>query len=374
MPLCYHGGMPVQQQTEDVPEGVELYDWEDYGKTRDLVFNDAKDALVKQFPKEYNGVRMELSDVDYYEKDDYSITDQKKALLNDDYLGRRLRGKVKLFDTNTGELLDERSMTLMKVPYMTDRGTFIREGNEWGVIAQQRLVPGAYSRYQKNGDLETQFNVRPGTGKAFRVSLNPESAQYKFAIAGSELHLYSLLHDIGVSDEEIKDTWGDDVFNANKNEYDSRVFEKAYNKIVPEWDRKKNPARSREDKIKLIKDALDRSQVATSVVKKTLPNLFDREKSAEWKEYGPVFAKLASMNRGDLEDVANYINASAEKEINTDAPKPELLRQIRNTVITGLPEGDASVGKVDPKDTAAALVRNMHAQRAMSVVLSKIKS
>jgi hypothetical protein len=46
-------------------------------------------------------------------------------------------------------------MTLLKVPYLTGRGTFIRDGNEWGTINQTRLIPGAYSRYQNNGDLET---------------------------------------------------------------------------------------------------------------------------------------------------------------------------------------------------------------------------
>lgn len=355
----------------DTPDGVDLYDFEDFDTTRQLVFEDAKNTLMKQFPKEHNGVRMELADVDYSDPDHYTLQDQKKALLNDEYLGRRLRGTVRLFDTRTGEMLDERKMTLMKVPYLTDRGTFIKEGNEWGTISQQRLVPGAYSRYQNNGDLETQFNVRPGTGKAFRINMNPESSQYKFSVGGSELHLYSLMKDIGVSEDEMRKAWGDDVFHANAQEYDSRTFEKAYNKIVPEWDRKKNPARTREEKAKLIQAALDRAQIARGVAKRTLPNLFDAEKAASWTRTGETFSKMASMKRSDLVDIALYINTVANKNIDVDAPKTQLVDEIRNVVTTGLIDGDQRLGKVDARDTAADLVRRMKATKVLNFIDNK---
>lgn len=356
----------------DVPDGVDLYDFEDFATSRKLLYDDTKAALASQFPKEHNGVRMELSDLDYADPEDYSVADQKKALLNDEYLGRRLRGKVRLTDVTTGEVLDERTMTLMKVPYLTERGTFIREGNEWGTISQQRLIPGAYSRYQKNGDLETQFNVRPGTGKAFRVNMNPATSQYKFNIAGSDLHLYSLLRDIGVSDDEMRESWGDDVLAMNKKEYDPRTFEKAFNKIVPEWERKAKPERSREEKIEMIKGALNRSQIASSVAKKTLPNLFSREKAASWRRYGETFEKIASLGKTDLKDLGLYLNSALDKHIDVEADKKELVSQIRNTISTGLEDGDASVGKVDAQDEAAALVRRMQASRVFDVVEKKV--
>lgn len=354
--------MPTVEGAE-TPEGVDLYDFEDFDKTRSLLYEDTKNALIKQFPKEHNGVRMELADVDYADPDNYTLSEQKKALQEDGYLSRRLRGTVKLFDTRTGELLDQRKMTLMRVPFLTERGTFIKDGNEWGTISQQRLIPGAYSRYQKNGDLETQFNVRPGTGKAFRVNMNPQTGQYKFNIAGSDLHMYSLLKDIGVSDEEMKESWGEDVFAQNSEKYDSRTFEKAYNKIVPEWDRKRNTARTKEEKAKLIRDALDRSQIATSVAKRTLPNLFDIAKQAAWREQGEVFYKMAALSVKDLKLIAAYINHSAGKTINLDTSKEELENQIKKVVVTGFTNGDENLGFVDVNDTAAALVRQMKGQQ-----------
>lgn len=264
----------MQLEGADVPDGVELYDMEDYKTHRDLIFRDAKETLIKQFPKEHNGVRMELEGVDYVDPDDYTLKEQKQALLDDKFLARRLRGTVTLKDANTGDILDTKTITLMRVPWLSDRGTFIREGNEWGTIAQQRLLPGAYSRFQNNGDIETQFNVRPGTGGAFRVNFNPKSAQYKFNIAGSDLHLYSLLKDLGVSDDTMKKKWGEDIFNMNAENYDARVFEKAYQKIVPEWVRKKESAASHDDKARMIREALDRSQMSAAVARRTLPTLF----------------------------------------------------------------------------------------------------
>lgn len=366
----YHYGMPRMYEDAELPDGVELYDLEDFDTHRNLIFDDAKKAMENQFPKEHNGVRMELSDVKYVDPERYSIKDQKRALHEDKFLMRRLRGKVKLTDSSTGALLDEKDVTLMRVPYLTDRGTFIRSGNEWASIAQQRLLPGAYSRYQNNGDLETQFNVRPGTGNAFRVQLNPETAQYKFSIAGSELHLYSLMHDIGVSDERMEEGWGKDILAQNKENYDARVFEKAYNKIVPEWDRKNNPGRSREEKIELIKNALDRSQVATNVVKKTLPSLFNMKKRATWVEAGELMEKVANLTRSDLEDIAIYINSVSGTNIDTTVDKLSLEEQIKNVVRTG----HEYQSNPDTSNPGVALVQQMNMKRSLDKIRNAVNS
>lgn len=357
----------------DAPEGVELYDMEDFDTHRRLIFDDAKTTLEKQFPKVYNGVKMELIGADYADPDNYTIRDQKTALHNDKFLMRRLRGTLKLTDANTGALLDKKTTTLMRVPYLTERGTFIRSGNEWATISQQRLLPGAYTRRQANGELETQFNVRPGTGNAFRINLNPETAVYKFNIAGSNLHLYSLLHDLGVKDDQLKERWGDAVFAANADNYDARVFEKAYNKIVPEWDRKNNPGRSREEKVQLIKDALDRSQISTKVVKKTLPSLFDMTKRAQWRDAGKVLEKCAykTLKKSDLIELATYLNANMGLNIPVENASQEIIvESIRNVLATGLPDGSLYMGKTNPDDKGAALVRQMRTKNMVDKINS----
>jgi len=262
------------------PEGVDLYDFEDHSTHRNLIFNDAKDSLLSQFPQSHNGVRLELHDVDYADPDNVSLSDQKKAILGNKFLARRLRGTVKLFDEETNELLDEKAQTLMRVPYLTQRGTYVHGGNDYVSIAQSRLLPGMYTRLQKSGELETQVNVRSGTGTAFRVGLEPKTSQYKMRIQSANLHLYSLLHDLGTTDEELERLWGKGVLDLNKAKYDRRVLDKAYQRLVSRWDQQEDVTDA--DKAVAIKDALERSQANTRVLRRNVPNMFDRTKAAEW--------------------------------------------------------------------------------------------
>lgn len=363
------------EELAEIPKGLQLYDWEDHATSRRLIEEDVKSTMEKQFKeKEHNGVKLSITNIHYADPEHYSISEQKKILHNDGFLGRRLKGTVTLRDSNTGELLDEKkNMTLMKVPYLTGRGTFIREGNEWGTINQTRLLPGAYSRYQNNGDLETQFNVRPGTGGSIKVNFDPESAVYKFKTAGQEFHLYSLLNALGVPDEELKKRWGEEIFEKNKVGYDSRTLEKAYQKIVPEWDRKQNPGRTDEQKIQLVKNALNRAQMATAVAKVTLPNLFDRTKSANWQKVNNMRVKLAALNTEELQDVATYINEAGDKSIDTSTNKTQLEEQIKSIIISGLlPQQKRTPADVDPEDNAASVVRSMKEQRMFKTLQNKL--
>ena len=98
--------MPLDINNAEVPDGVQLYDWEDYDTNRQLIMDDIKNTLAQQFEsKEHNGVRLNISDLKYVDKEHYSLSDQKKALHDDTFLGRRLKGKVTLTDTTTGETL-----------------------------------------------------------------------------------------------------------------------------------------------------------------------------------------------------------------------------------------------------------------------------
>ncbi|MEG1884694.1 MAG: hypothetical protein RR182_00295 [Alistipes sp.] len=321
--------MPDLIDGAKAPPNVTLYDVNDYPTHRQLIFDGAKQTMIDQFPIVHNGVRMELSDVDYADKDHYTRKEQQDAKLSNKYLARRLRGTVRLFDDTTGEKLDEKQTTLMRVPYLTDNGTFIRDGVSYTSLAQARLIPGSYSRTQSNGELETQFNVRAGTGNAFRVAMNPETKQYKLRVRGSEIHLYSLLNALGVPDEQLEQAWGADILNSNREGYDSKAIDRAYTKVVPEWNRTANPDRTEDDKVGLIKDSLDKAQIATNVVKRTLPNLFDSVKTASWRRGGRFMEKLANFTKADMQALAMYINQVSGKNIIVDGSKDEIEQAVR---------------------------------------------
>lgn len=146
---------------------------------------------------------------------------------------------------------------------------------------QSRLLPGVYTRRQENGELETQFNVKPGTGIGFRVGFEPETTQYRVKISQANLHLYSLLKDLGTDDKELEKAWGPEIFRANQMKYDARVFDKAYDRLVSS--RKKKEDKNREDKVNSLKSAFEAAQIHARVAQKNLPNMFDPKVAAEWE-------------------------------------------------------------------------------------------
>lgn len=264
----------------EIPKGVTLRDFDDFSTLRTNIFDGVKKAMIKAFPVNYGPVRMELHDVDYDNLDPVPIHAQKKTILENKYLTKKLRGTVKLFDNATDQLLEEKRLSLLRVPYLTSRGTFLHGGNEYVTNMQSRLLPGVYTRRQANGELETMFNPKPGTGAGFRIGFEPEAAQYKVKIGQANLHLYSLLKDIGTSDKELEEAWGKDIFDANRLKYDARVLDKAYDRLVTTKQKKLD--QTPDDKIKSIKAALDGMQIHARVAQKNLPNLFNPKIASEW--------------------------------------------------------------------------------------------
>lgn len=250
------------------PPGVELTAWNDYPKKRAQIFKQVQDATQAAFPISHNGVRLELHNLGYENPKEFTPAEQKDALMKNQYLHHKLRGTLRLYDEGTGQLLDEQHQTLMRVPYLTERGTFIHNGNEITTNAQARLMPGIYTRRKASGELESHVNAKRGTGHSFRVRLEPESGLFKIDIGQSSLRLYSLLKDIGISDDQISKSWGPELLKKNQEGYDARVFEKAYSRLV----RRPDPKLSRADKAAAIMAALNSTKVDRSVVARTLPN------------------------------------------------------------------------------------------------------
>ena len=312
----------MPEPIDELPEGVELTAFDDHHALRRNIFDGIQKEFSSVFPQTYGGVRMELKDPHYEDPEHFSIKEQKDALLKDKFLSRRLRGTIQLFDDKTGEKLDEQKTTLLRVPYLTERGSFIHNGSEYSSIMQSRLVPGAYTRRQSNGGIETQFNTRSGTGTAFRVGFEPETSQYKLRVQQANLHLYSILHDLGVPDDHLEKVWGADILENNRHKYDARVFDKAYARFVPK--RQQTPEAEREAKVVQLKTALDAAKVDGGVLKTTLPNFFDMNKAASWAAAG-MRIKIASRFEKESNFAYDYT--------------PDELREHKNDII----------GKVGPR-------------------------
>lgn len=281
---------------EIFPKNVKLIEPDDFETHRAAIFDNVHKALVSSFPRTHGGVRMELGNTGYEGPEDFTPAEQKAALLGNKFLTRRLRGTVNLYDDKTNELLDSTHTTLMNVPWLTQRGTFVHGGNDYAPINQMRLVPGPYGRVMSNGQLEVHFNPKPGTGMGYRVLLEPDTAQYKLRIGpGMHAHLYSVLHDMGVGDDDLEKTWGPDVLARNKSKYNPKAIKQVYGRLVPPRDQ--NPEATPQEQAEALHAAFGRTQILSSVARQHLPDMFDAIKKAS------IISELRETDSHDAEDI-----------------------------------------------------------------------
>lgn len=194
-----------------------LYSPGDFKATRKRIFEDSINAVRNRFPIQNSRYTLSLEDLDYENPREYSIKDQKKAVQNDQSLTWRMKGSWVLRDTQTGDVLSKSSRrTIMDIPYLTERGTFIRNGTEVTLPLQMRLVPGVYTRMGEDGIAKAHINARPGTGNTVMMQLNPAKPVFRVSVGTRNYDLFPLLKHLGITDDEMKAAWGKDLYEENK--------------------------------------------------------------------------------------------------------------------------------------------------------------
>lgn len=268
---------------------ADLWDMDDHPGMRKRIEEGTIEEWGRAFPLEYGNVRMEAKNLRYSGKDRFTLADQRKAWMENRMLNRSLKADLELFDKTTGEQLDGKTVTLMRVPYYTDRGDFVYNGNHFTGTIQSRMIPGIYTRRQNNGILESQINTRNDTGRPFRVALDPEDGQFRLRAKGSDLHLYSVLKDAGVGDDELAEAWGPEVLELNRKKYDSRALGKAVSKMVPTYEQAETD--SNDAKATKFIAALDKALVAKRSTDKTIASYWTPRmplKTASRKRFNAV--------------------------------------------------------------------------------------
>ena len=199
---------------QDQPQ---LYRPDDYRTMRRLIFDKVKKSVQKRFPLYNNKFVLSVENVQYKDPQQFSYKQQKEAILNGKSLGRRLIGTYVLTDAATGkEVSRTNNQTLLNVPYMTDRGTFINNGHEYTFNNIMRLEPGAYSKKNNDDQLTTQFNVKKGTGAGFNMKFIPSRGIFQINRGTANAPAYTVMRDMGVTDDQMKASWGDELFKINK--------------------------------------------------------------------------------------------------------------------------------------------------------------
>lgn len=203
------------------PNTESMYSPGDFKALRGEIFGKALEAVKESIPIENENFILSLEDLDYDGGiPSYSKKDQKDAVYNSKSLSASLKGKWVLSNKLTGEVVSKSSSRrVMDVPYLTERGTFIRNGVEVTLPIQMRLVPGVYALMGENGEAKAQINTQPGTGKTMQMTMNPAKPVFKMAVGTRNYSLYPILHHMGVPDKDLVDAWGKEVFDANYDDY-----------------------------------------------------------------------------------------------------------------------------------------------------------
>lgn len=195
-----------------------VYRLDDYDTIRTLLFDNTKRAVQERFPLVNDRYTLAVEDVDYDDPDYVDLSVQRQKILENGTDSRRLRGSWVLRDTATGnEVARTKRMTLMKVPRMTDRGTFIRNGKEYTLGSILRLEPGVYCR-KTTDSMEARFNIKQGTGHGFTMEMQPSTGVFRLkgGKGGTGAPAYTVLKDMGVTDDQMKAAWGPQIFEANR--------------------------------------------------------------------------------------------------------------------------------------------------------------
>jgi DNA-directed RNA polymerase subunit beta len=182
-----------------------------------LVYKTAE-QLLKNFPIENASKKLELlNDLEVdVNKDIYSdIPGQKETKIKRKSWSIPLKGTVRLTDKKTGQVISEKKIKLVEIPVMTNRYSFIIDGNEYSSMYQWRLKPGVYTRLTKDGFYESTFNLALAK---LTLRLDPQSLLFYLNVNGTseKFYLYPILRTYGIIDSEMEKMWGKSIFDKNR--------------------------------------------------------------------------------------------------------------------------------------------------------------
>lgn len=258
----------AQGRVTPVKGPVEMRDFDDPVAIRKNIFNGVKTAFAARTMENKEHV-LRFADVDYDKPGDFTLQDEKNAILGRKRLYWNLRGRLQLLDKATGALIseDDKPRKLAEVPYVTRRGTFIHNGTEYLTSHQMRLKPGAYTRVQNNGDVETQFNVLKGS--SFRVHMTPETGVFRINAGQAQMKLYPVLKALGIEDKALLEAWGKDLFNANK-AADDKTTGSTVQKLVQRLGGHLDQELPPEEAVKRLPEIFKRMELDPEVMRRTL--------------------------------------------------------------------------------------------------------
>jgi len=202
-----------QKESNDMQLPEHLRDPLDFKTTNAVLQDNVLSAFSSMPPVEYGDYRLEISDPAFQNRREFSKKEQKQAILQRGEVSLPIKGTLRLIDKTTNLPVAEKRTTLMRLPYLTERGTFVRPGGEYTLAMQKRLRPGVYTRQTNAGEFESFIKTKAGSG--FNFVMNPESGELYFKLYNSKTPAYAVMRGAGMTDDEIKDVLGKELYQTN---------------------------------------------------------------------------------------------------------------------------------------------------------------
>lgn len=215
---------------EQIASDQDVYDPTDFKTVGERIRENVRQAVLSRFPLSNDQYTLRIENLAYEKPKRQHLRDEKEAILNNASLGDRLRGDWVLIDNATGKELQRKTATLMNVPRMTERGTFIRNGSELALKHMFRLRPGVYARIKDNGIIAAHINPAQTTGRQMSMELDPETGVL-YMTRGTRMYgVLPMLRAAGVSEDAIRTAWGDELYQMNLSKYGRLMDESDGNK------------------------------------------------------------------------------------------------------------------------------------------------
>jgi len=261
---------------------------------RDNIFNNALKSAQSIEPLQNDLYTLQLSDVRFDGPDRFTRADQKNAILTHGSLQRKMRGTWTLTDNKTQQPVATRAATIANVPYLTDAGTFVNKGVEYTLAHQLRLRPGIFTREKENGELEAHVNALPGKGRSHRYYLDPKTGVFKIQIGQAQIPLMPLLKAMGLREDDIRKSWGNEITAANMEKGDAGTIDKLYQRLVY----KPKTGLDELAKIKEIATEFSKTEFDEEVTKRTLGKPYNQLTPDVIMD---ITKKLIAVNRKEAE-------------------------------------------------------------------------
>lgn len=266
----------------------------DGAATRKQLYDNVLTAANTIAPVQNDRYTLQLSNVAYKDPETFTERERKKAILTGNTLQRRLSGTWNLIDNATQQPVASRNMVIAHVPYVADDGTMVNRGNKYTMAHQMRLRGGVFTRRKNNDELEAHVNFLPGKGRSHKIFLDPATGVFKFNILQANIPLTPLLKALGASDTQLREQWGNELFQANATRDDSSALRKIYDRIVRKRDGEASPDGMRQ----AIANEFAKMELDPEVTKHTLQGDY---KAPDLNTFLAITKKLVALNRGEIE-------------------------------------------------------------------------